>query len=830
MASEIQVTDIARWLQNSKDAGRSTLLFLGARTGGLFRSKTLYGTVQYFSSRAFNNMSRIEQFAECCRILLEEDLSRSEIDTILTASLQGLQITETDVSLAELVKRGFFETIISTNIDDLLTKAFVQVGMEEFNDFQVFNPRQSSVENIESPQQRQFCRLIKVFGDLASGEYYIRNDFYLEKQKRLKAYLESTLKNDVLMLGYDPFWDRAIDAIFPLEGQELWYVNEDEKKEPFLRLLRNRRGKYIVGGEGNYDHFIQALHWHLVGERPLSDQFLEKLPTKFPYPFMLPSASQGKQSTDHPPFQQHPPQKTSPAQQRKYVFIGYSHQDRRYLEQLQTHLARYEREQLVDVWDDTKILPGVDWRKELQKALDHTRVAILLVSADFLASSFIAEDVLPPLLRAAEAGGAIILSIIVNYCAIEGTSLEQYQPFNDPSEPLAIKKTGDKHKVWAGLVRYVTTLVNVGAKVVSIPEDVRSLPLRIASVRQYLTEAGFNCSAQSNPLTRGFLVLARTSVWQERFPRGLYVRTLFDSSLDQENVGQIHLEAKAYSDHALVVIDQQPKLSGWMAIGGYRTEEKDRFVILPIDESLIKEGLALNKEYHYLNLYINKHLGKDFDPYDVRYPVADAVNFFGHESLTDEMVHALKLGQSLGLFGLQKIGKSSVLKRIQMKAEFPVAYVYLSKGDSLDGVYERILEGWSIDIRKKFPNLQWYSPQILLKSNSKKIFDSSTKELLKLLVTVTSTPLLAIFFDEIENIVPYKDGDEVALQRYIKLMDSLRGLQQETNYLSLLVAGVHPHIARRNYFWGNQKNPMHQVISERILASFGSGRLCLYDT
>ena len=237
--------------------------------------------------------------------------------------------------------------------------------------------------------------------------------------------------------------------------------------KPFLRFLQNRRGKYIVGGEGNYDHFIQTLHWHLVGERPLSDQFLENQNqfTKLPYPFMLPSVPQKKQSADLSSFQPHPPQETASAQQRsqkeqrKYVFIGYSHKDRRYLEQLQTHLARYERERLVDVWDDTKILPGAKRREELQKALDNTRVAILLVSADFLASSFIAENVLPPLLRAAEVGGAIILSVIVNYCIFEETPLQQFQPFNDPSEPLIIKKLGDKHKVWADLVRYVTTLV-----------------------------------------------------------------------------------------------------------------------------------------------------------------------------------------------------------------------------------------------------------------------------------------------------------------------------------------------------------------------------------
>ena len=465
MASAVQVKDMARWLQENKDAGRSTVLFLGARTGGLFRSKTLYDEVKYFSSRAFNSMSQIERFGECCRVLLEEDLRRSEIETILFKSLKGLQITETDISLAELVKRGFFDTIISTNIDDLLTKAFVDMGMKEAYDFQVFIPHQSSIEDIESPQQRQFCRVIKVFGDLASGEYNIRNDFYLETQESLKVHLESTLENDVVMLGYDPFWDRSINTIFPLEGQELWYVNEGEVK-PFLKLLWHRRGKYIVGRERNYDHFIQALHWYLLGERPPRDQLLKNQSVKLLYPFTHPSTPQERERADHRSFQPHPPQETSPAQrsqqkeQRKYVFIAYS-QDRRYLKELQTHLARYERERLVDVWDDTKILPGANRREELQKALDHTRVAILLVSANFLASNFIAENVLPPLLQAAEVGGATILPVIVNYCEFEDTpTLQQFQPFNDPSEPLAIKEPGDRHKVWTDLARKVKTLVH----------------------------------------------------------------------------------------------------------------------------------------------------------------------------------------------------------------------------------------------------------------------------------------------------------------------------------------------------------------------------------
>jgi TIR domain len=125
------------------------------------------------------------------------------------------------------------------------------------------------------------------------------------------------------------------------------------------------------------------------------------------------------------------------AEERKKVFVSYSHRDHEWLKRLQVHLRPLERRGLVEIWDDTKIRPGDEWRKEISVALDSAKVAILLISADFLASDFIAEDELPPLLAAAEKDGLLILPLILKASLFEETeSLSKFQSVNPPSEPL----------------------------------------------------------------------------------------------------------------------------------------------------------------------------------------------------------------------------------------------------------------------------------------------------------------------------------------------------------------------------------------------------------
>src|SRR5262249_54566707 len=118
-------------------------------------------------------------------------------------------------------------------------------------------------------------------------------------------------------------------------------------------------------------------------------------------------------------------EKPSSEKGRKKVFISYSHKDIKWLDRLNTHLKDLMRPDQIEFWDDTRIQTGAQWHKEISAALNSASAAVLLISPDFIASNFIAENELPPLLAVAEKGGVNILTLILrssNYEKIESLS------------------------------------------------------------------------------------------------------------------------------------------------------------------------------------------------------------------------------------------------------------------------------------------------------------------------------------------------------------------------------------------------------------------------
>ena len=151
------------------------------------------------------------------------------------------------------------------------------------------------------------------------------------------------------------------------------------------------------------------------------------------------------------------------AKGRTRVFVSYSNKDRKWLERLQVHLKPLVREGAIALWEDSQISSGEEWRAAIALELSLARVAILLISADFFASDFIAVDELPPLLQSAEEGGALILMLIVSPSRFTESPLARFQAVNDPSEPLIGMKKPQREDAFVRLAAAVHRAAAVAA-------------------------------------------------------------------------------------------------------------------------------------------------------------------------------------------------------------------------------------------------------------------------------------------------------------------------------------------------------------------------------
>ena len=127
----------------------------------------------------------------------------------------------------------------------------------------------------------------------------------------------------------------------------------------------------------------------------------------------------------------------TPRPERDQLFISYSHVDRGWVERLQTMIRPLVCSHGLRLWDDSQIPPGAKWREEIETALAAAKVALLLVSMDFLASEFVTNSELPQLLAAAEEEGLRILWVPLRPSLVRRTPIDAYQALLDPGRPLA---------------------------------------------------------------------------------------------------------------------------------------------------------------------------------------------------------------------------------------------------------------------------------------------------------------------------------------------------------------------------------------------------------
>jgi hypothetical protein len=140
------------------------------------------------------------------------------------------------------------------------------------------------------------------------------------------------------------------------------------------------------------------------------------------------------------------------------VFISYSHKDGDFKDELVIMLAGLQRRGVIDAWQDRCIEEGDEWYQEIQDTMKDCDLAILLVSANFIASRFIQDEELPKLLKRRMEEGLRVVPVIVKPCMWQSEPiLKDLQGLPRDGKPVITfsKENGDRDQVWTDIAKAI---------------------------------------------------------------------------------------------------------------------------------------------------------------------------------------------------------------------------------------------------------------------------------------------------------------------------------------------------------------------------------------
>ena len=97
----------------------------------------------------------------------------------------------------------------------------------------------------------------------------------------------------------------------------------------------------------------------------------------------------------------------------KPVLLLRCREDEALRKRLETHLSILHEQGLISGWHDGRIEAGTEWDGAISENLEHAGIILLLVSADFLASSYIRDVEIAGAMKRHQAGTARVIPVIL---------------------------------------------------------------------------------------------------------------------------------------------------------------------------------------------------------------------------------------------------------------------------------------------------------------------------------------------------------------------------------------------------------------------------------
>jgi tetratricopeptide (TPR) repeat protein len=272
---------------------------------------------------------------------------------------------------------------------------------------------------------------------------------------------------------------------------------------------------------------------------------------------------------------------------------------------------------------------------------------------------------------------------------------------------------------------------------------------------------------------------------------------------------------------AFLIATQAVRHDVYALIYAFMTEDP-AVTVIPLEAQAIREAIIEARSHTHLERTLHQWLGHT-DIYETHNPVADAATFFGRGHFINRLVLKISRGENFGIFGLRKVGKTSLVYRLrELSRDHLVSYVDLQGIASrrTSEVYLRLIESLARNMRVKYPEV----PLPPLRLNDTTVAEADVAERFHADVLalrraleggVGSPPNVLLLLDEIELMVP--QANSPGFEGHQDFFRHIRGLFQQERFIVSAVVGATPTVCRVAK-WGARDNPVFQFYDEVFLA------------
>ena len=137
----------------------------------------------------------------------------------------------------------------------------------------------------------------------------------------------------------------------------------------------------------------------------------------------------------------------------KRVFIGSAQADAAHVDTLKKHLKLYERQNLIQIWDESMLIPGEVRNSRIEQELHAAEIILLLFSVDLLAEDFIWGAEMTKILEKVKRREVQLIPILLRHSDFANTPFAIYAAVPDREKP--ISNYNNKDEAWTIVVEQI---------------------------------------------------------------------------------------------------------------------------------------------------------------------------------------------------------------------------------------------------------------------------------------------------------------------------------------------------------------------------------------